>query len=129
MLIAPRHLLLIKIPVPPLARPLNLAAPRLALSNCRIPLAGLRRGLASDILNHLISRDGQIDAQRLGNTEHEPIADLPGGSPFPGFADGSYSSAPSTDSHSWDPHFATMRQTVFVPPGRQVPTVGLRGPP
>jgi hypothetical protein len=29
-----------------LARPLNSAAPRPALSNCRIPLAGLRRGLA-----------------------------------------------------------------------------------
>ena len=28
------------------ARPLNPAAPRSALSNCRIPLAGLRRGLA-----------------------------------------------------------------------------------
>jgi hypothetical protein len=31
----------------PLARPLNPAAPRLALSNCLIPLVGLRRGLAS----------------------------------------------------------------------------------
>jgi len=29
------------------ARPLNPAAPRSALSNCRIPLAGLRRSLAS----------------------------------------------------------------------------------
>jgi hypothetical protein len=38
---------LIKISVPPLARPLNSAAPRSALPNCRIPLAGLRRGLAS----------------------------------------------------------------------------------
>jgi hypothetical protein len=46
MLIAPRHLPLIKISVPPLARPLNPAVPRLALSNCRIPLVGLRRGLA-----------------------------------------------------------------------------------
>jgi hypothetical protein len=33
--------------VPPLARPPNPAAPRPALSNCRITLAGLRRGLAS----------------------------------------------------------------------------------
>ena len=32
----------------PIARPLNPAAPRSALSNCRIPLAGLRRGLASN---------------------------------------------------------------------------------
>ena len=47
MLSAPRHLPLIKISVPPLARPLNPAAPRSALPNCRIPLAGLRRGLAS----------------------------------------------------------------------------------
>jgi hypothetical protein len=38
---------LIKISVPPLARPLNPAASLPALSICRIPLAGLRRGLAS----------------------------------------------------------------------------------
>jgi hypothetical protein len=46
VLITPRHLPLIKISVPPLARPLNPAAPRPALSNCRIPLAGLMRGFA-----------------------------------------------------------------------------------
>jgi hypothetical protein len=38
---------LIKISVPPLARPLNPAASLPALSIRRIPLAGLRRGLAS----------------------------------------------------------------------------------
>jgi hypothetical protein len=44
-----KDLPLIKISVPPLARPLNPAAPRSARSNCRIPLAGLRRGLASHL--------------------------------------------------------------------------------
>ena len=47
MLIAPRHLPLIKIFGPAFSEAADPAAPRSALSNCRIPLAGLRRGLAS----------------------------------------------------------------------------------
>ena len=35
-----------------------------------------------DILNHLVAGNRQIDAERLGNSKHEPIANLPVAKPF-----------------------------------------------
>jgi hypothetical protein len=68
MLIAPRHLPLSKISVPPLARPLNPVAPGSALSNCRIPLAGLRRGLARTISEACpVAQHGPLDNHPAAN--------------------------------------------------------------
>ena len=55
-LVVPWNSPLNKDSVPPLARPLNSAALRSAQLSHRVPLAGLRRGLASSFYQ----RDGEI---------------------------------------------------------------------
>src|SRR5271165_1760781 len=73
-----------------------------------------------DILNHLIARDRKIDAERLRNSEHESITNLPVADLFAVPPVGSYSYGPLAAYPSSDFRFAITLRTANVEPDHGV---------